>query len=69
MIKVPCIRVFRRGIMGDWRGPPDNDPQAIADFVKEDALVSTCYYNEKLWLLHSNHTLSIIYYYYSHQYK
>ena len=67
MIKVPCIRVFRRGIMGDWRGPPDNDPQAIADFVKEDALVSTCYHTHSLLL--SIHTLSIIYYSCSHQYK
>jgi len=37
-ITVPSIRVFRRSVMGDYRGPSTN-VQGIADYIKEDALV------------------------------
>jgi hypothetical protein len=39
MLTVPCIRVFRKGILGDYRGPETN-PAAIAAYLKEDSLVS-----------------------------
>jgi hypothetical protein len=38
MLTIPCIRVFRRGVMGEYRGP-ENDPQAIASYLIEDAQV------------------------------
>eukprot|EP01039_Chlorochromonas_danica_P001573 gene1573-1718_t len=38
-ITVPSIRVFRRGIISEYRGPLDSD-EGIADFLKEDSLPS-----------------------------
>jgi hypothetical protein len=38
-IALPSIRVFRRGIMGDYRGPVDTD--GMAKYLMEDAKVAT----------------------------
>jgi hypothetical protein len=35
---VPSIRVFRRGVLGDYRGPLSNADE-IAAYVQEDAQV------------------------------
>lgn len=41
-ITVPSIRVFRRGVMGDYRGPSKGgSAQAIADYISEDAKVGS----------------------------
>jgi hypothetical protein len=37
-IAVPSVRVFRRGIMADYRGPYDS--AGIAEYLNEDALVN-----------------------------
>jgi hypothetical protein len=37
-IALPSIRVFRRGIMGDYRGPVDSS-DGMASYVMEDAKV------------------------------
>ena len=40
-ISVPSIRVFRRSIMGDYRGPSSGgNAKEIADYIMEDAMVS-----------------------------
>ena len=40
-ITVPSIRVFRRSVMGEYRGPSlGGSAQEIADYVSEDAMVS-----------------------------
>ena len=36
-IAVPTVKVFRRGIMGDYRGP--YDAEGIAKYIIEDAKV------------------------------
>ena len=42
-IAVPSIRVFRRSVMGDYRGPSRGSrpslAQEMADYIKEDAMV------------------------------
>jgi hypothetical protein len=40
-ITIPSIRVFRRGIMSDYRGPQDTD--GIAKYIVEDAKVWYAY--------------------------
>lgn len=35
---MPSIRVFRRGIISEYRGPLDSE-EGIADFLREDSLV------------------------------
>lgn len=41
-IVVPSIRIFRRSVMGDYRGPSKGGKaQDIANYIKEDAMVST----------------------------
>lgn len=37
-ITLPSVRVFRRGIMADYRGP--SDPVGMAKYIIEDAKVS-----------------------------
>lgn len=45
-IAVPSIRVFRRSVMGDYRGPSQGNsltlPQEMADYIKDDAMVRGC---------------------------
>jgi DNA polymerase-1 len=37
MLKVPCIKVFRRGVMGEYRGP--GEPREIATYLQQDSMV------------------------------
>jgi len=42
MLKVPCVRVFRRGVMGDYRGPAlePTETESVASYLKQDSLVT-----------------------------
>lgn len=47
-IAVPSVRVFRRGIMADYRGPLDSE--GMAKYILEDAKVGAyhCYFIRNL---------------------
>jgi len=55
-ITIPSIRVFRRSVMGEYRGPRGGSSEDIAEYIKQDSMVRT-----RFWLCtvfphtHSSH--------------